>query len=31
MGLWDFVKDAGKALGIGGTGAAEAAPAPEAL
>jgi nucleoid-associated protein YgaU len=31
MGLWDFVKDAGKALGIGGTGAADAAPAPEAL
>ena len=30
MGLWDFVKNAGKALGIGGAEAAEA-PAPEAL
>lgn len=31
MGLWDFVKGAGKALGIGGAEAAEAAPTPEAL
>ncbi len=31
MGLWDFVKNAGKSLGIGGAEAAEAAPAPEAL
>jgi nucleoid-associated protein YgaU len=31
MGLWDFVKDAGKALGIGGAEAAEAPPTPEAL
>ena len=31
MGLWDFVKDAGKALGIGDAKAAEAPPAPEAL
>jgi len=31
MGLWDFVKDAGKALGIGGAEAAEAPPSPEAL
>jgi nucleoid-associated protein YgaU len=32
MGLWDFVKNAGKALGIGDAKAAEAAPpAPEAL
>jgi nucleoid-associated protein YgaU len=30
MGLWDFVKSAGKALGIGEAEAAEA-PAPEAL
>jgi nucleoid-associated protein YgaU len=30
MGLWDFVKNAGKALGVGGAEAAEA-PAPEAL
>ena len=30
MGLWDFVKNAGKALGIGDAEAAEA-PAPEAL
>jgi nucleoid-associated protein YgaU len=30
MGLWDFVKSAGKALGIGDAEAAEA-PAPEAL
>lgn len=30
MGLWDFVKDAGKALGIGKADAAEA-PTPEAL
>ena len=30
MGLWDFVKNAGKALGIGEAEAAEA-PAPEAL
>ena len=30
MGLWDFVKTAGKALGIGEAEAAEA-PAPEAL
>jgi nucleoid-associated protein YgaU len=30
MGLWDFVKTAGKALGIGDAEAAEA-PAPEAL
>lgn len=30
MGLWDFVKDAGKALGIGKADAAEA-PSPEAL
>ena len=30
MGLWDFVRNAGKALGIGGAEAAEA-PAPEAL
>jgi nucleoid-associated protein YgaU len=32
MGLWDFVKDAGKALGIGSADAAvPAAPTPEAL
>ncbi|PZQ50432.1 MAG: peptidoglycan-binding protein LysM [Rhodovulum sulfidophilum] len=32
MGLWDFVKDAGKAIGIGSAEAAEpAAPAPDAL
>ena len=31
MGLWDFVKNAGKALGIGDAEAAEAPPAPEAL
>ncbi len=31
MGLWDFVKNAGKAIGIGGAEAAEAPPAPEAL
>jgi nucleoid-associated protein YgaU len=32
MGLWDFVKNAGKALGIGEAEAAEAPPpAPEAL
>jgi nucleoid-associated protein YgaU len=32
MGLWDFVKNAGKALGIGDAKAAEPAPpAPEAL
>ena len=31
MGLWDFVKSAGKALGIGDAEAAEAPPAPEAL
>lgn len=31
MGLWDFVKDAGKALGIGSADAAEASPTPEAL
>ena len=31
MGLWDFVKNAGKALGIGDAKAAEAPPAPEAL
>jgi nucleoid-associated protein YgaU len=31
MGMWDFVKGAGKALGIGGAEAAEAAPAPDAL
>jgi nucleoid-associated protein YgaU len=30
MGLWDFVKSAGKALGVGGAEAAEA-PAPDAL
>ena len=30
MGLWNFVKTAGKALGIGEAEAAEA-PAPEAL
>lgn len=30
MGLWDFVKNAGKALGIGDAEAAEA-PAPDAL
>jgi nucleoid-associated protein YgaU len=30
MGLWDFVKNAGKALGIGDA-KAEEAPAPEAL
>lgn len=29
MGLWDFVKSAGKALGVGGADAAE--PTPEAL
>jgi nucleoid-associated protein YgaU len=31
MGLWDFVKNAGKSLAIGGADAAEAAPAPDAL
>jgi nucleoid-associated protein YgaU len=31
MGLWDFVKSAGKALGIGDAEAAEAPPAPDAL
>ncbi|MBP7240443.1 peptidoglycan-binding protein LysM [Amaricoccus sp.] len=31
MGLWDFVKNAGKALGIGDAEAAEAPPTPEAL
>jgi nucleoid-associated protein YgaU len=31
MGLWDFVKTAGKALGIGEAEAAEAPPTPEAL
>ena len=31
MGLWDFVKNAGKALGIGDAKAEEAPPAPEAL
>ena len=31
MGLWDFVKNAGKALGIGDAEAAEAPPAPAAL
>ena len=31
MGLWDFVKNAGKALGIGDGKAEEAPPAPEAL
>jgi nucleoid-associated protein YgaU len=31
MGLWDFVKNAGKALGIGEAEAKEAPPAPEAL
>jgi nucleoid-associated protein YgaU len=30
MGLWDFVKSAGKALGVGGAEAAEAPP-PDAL
>jgi nucleoid-associated protein YgaU len=30
MGLWNFVKSAGKALGVGGAEAAEA-PAPDAL
>ena len=28
MGLWDFVKNAGKALGIGEAEAAEAPPRP---
>ncbi|MBP7000606.1 peptidoglycan-binding protein LysM [Amaricoccus sp.] len=31
MGLWDFVKSAGKALGIGEAEAAETPPSPEAL
>lgn len=31
MGLWDFVKGAGKALGIGAAEAKEAPPTPEAL
>ncbi|WP_299132806.1 peptidoglycan-binding protein LysM [uncultured Amaricoccus sp.] len=31
MGLWDFVKSAGKALGVGGAEAAEPTPTPEAL
>jgi nucleoid-associated protein YgaU len=31
MGLWDFVKGAGKALGIGEAEAKEAPPTPEAL
>jgi nucleoid-associated protein YgaU len=31
MGLWDFVKSAGKALGIGDAKAEETPPAPEAL
>ena len=31
MGLWNFVKKAGKAIGIGEAEAAEAAPEPDAL
>jgi len=31
MGLWDFVKDAGKALGMGSAEAADAPPPAEAL
>jgi nucleoid-associated protein YgaU len=31
MGLWDFVKGAGKALGIGAAEAKEAPPTPDAL
>ena len=31
MGLWDFVKSAGKAIGIGEAEAKEAPPSPEAL